>query len=53
MYQVFKQVWHKDTQQYWLTYVSEYPNLDSARLIARKVKGVVKINGTICLDLRR
>jgi len=49
MYQVFRQVDSKGLLQY----VAEYPNLDSARLIARKVKGVIKINGTICLDLRR
>lgn len=50
MYQVFKQVWSKGIAT--LVYVTEYPNLVSARTIAIKLKGVVKVNGHICLDLR-
>lgn len=52
MYQVFKQVWDKTTHKYLLQYVAEYPNLVSARTIAKSIKGVVKINGHICFDLR-
>lgn len=52
MYQVFKQVWDKVNSMHILQYVAEYPNLDTASMLARKFKGVVKINGTTCLDLR-
>ena len=50
MYQVYKQVWINGKAL--LQYVAEYPSLDTAQWLARKFKGVVKINGTICLDLR-
>jgi hypothetical protein len=47
MYQVFKKVDSKGMLQY----VTEYPNLVSAQAHAKKLKGVVKINGHICYDL--
>lgn len=52
MYQVFKQVWDKATSKHMLQYVAEYPDLSLARTLAARFKGVVKINGTICIDLR-
>ena len=52
MYQVLKQVWHKDTQKYWLQYVTEYPNLVSANAHAKRLKGIVMTNGHIVFDLR-
>lgn len=50
MYQVFKQVWNQGVAT--LQYITEYPNLVSAQAHAKKLKGVVKINGTICNDFR-
>jgi hypothetical protein len=53
MYQVFKQVWDKASSKHVLQYIAQYPSLDSATTLARSLKkSVVKINGSICLDLR-
>lgn len=51
MYEVFKQVWNQGVAT--LQYVTEYPNLVASQTIAKSLKGVVKINGHICLDFRR
>jgi hypothetical protein len=48
MYQVFKKVDSKGLLQY----IAEYPDLGVARDQAKQIKGVVKINGTICFDFR-
>lgn len=50
MYQVFKQVWNAGIAT--LQYVTEYPNLVSAKAHTKRIKGVVKINGHICFDFR-
>jgi hypothetical protein len=50
MYEVYKQIWNNGKSL--LQYVANYPNLVSASAHARRVKGVVQINGHICLDLR-
>lgn len=49
MYKVFKQVWNQGVAT--LQYVKEYKTEAEARAEAKKVKGIVKLNGTVCYDL--
>jgi hypothetical protein len=52
MYQVYKKVWDSYSQTYLLQYVAQYASLQSAQTLAKRLRGVVKINGHICTDLR-
>ena len=52
MYQVFNQVWDRVRSKPMLQFVAQYPSIEAATMLARKLKGIVTINGHICIDLR-